>query len=452
MAADDAQLLRDLAERLPAGLLQRLRDTAGANPDPEAVELLLSALDQDAHEAGRGEDADLLIAQTAVALGSRATARLYENARRRLAWLSASVEVTETLLGAEPRDALQLVASGARSLTGGTIASIEVPVGDDSIRIEAYDGPAADEVRGRVVTVDESPLYRTVAESLKPLLIETARDPRVLSSPALVGAAVGSVLVVPLLAGGKPLGALIVANDPAATPFRTADVELARTFGSHAGLVLEFVSAQRDRRRVAVIEDRERIAADLSEGVINRLFAVGMQLSSLAPTIPGPAAANLLRVVNQLDDVIAELRSAVFALQETFAALRPAQPEPRRLNERITQLLQDAGLQTTLRLDGAAEAMAGAATVDLLAAVLQTTLRRLQSRGSRDTVDPVDIVVKADEGEIALSIEGPSLPASAADADPTWSALVGRVATAGGRLQMRTADGAGVRVECSLPA
>jgi transcriptional regulator with GAF, ATPase, and Fis domain len=306
---------------LDAALPARLRAHAAGHPDPEALDLLLSLLanDSDSKDSGdSSEGNDLLVLRTAAALVERAAARQHQRSGRRLEWLQASVEVTRALLGADTDQALQLVAAGARSVTGAAAASVEIPVGTGDVLVQAYDGPAEVQLRGRRVSMEDAPLYRQVSQTREALLIAPARDdPRVIGSPALAGLTLESVIVAPMMTTAEPLGALILATDNPDQPLTDLDVLLAQDFASHAALVHQFALAQADRAQLATFEGRERLAAQLSSRVVSRLFSIGLTLEGLIAQASAPAVAVISSCIDDLDATVAEIRSAIFNVNST---------------------------------------------------------------------------------------------------------------------------------------
>ncbi|WP_026239311.1 PAS domain-containing protein [Parafrankia discariae] len=124
-------------------------------------------------------------------------------------------------------------------------------------------------------------------------------------------------LVIPLIATDKPLGALVLGNSTEGVPFAGNDPELAGAFANDAALALQLAEAHRERARFAVFEDRERIARDLHDLVIQRLFAIGLHLQSLTRAVGDVTAARLNAAINGLDSTIDDIRRTIFKLQPT---------------------------------------------------------------------------------------------------------------------------------------
>lgn len=261
-------------------------------------------------------DEDVVVALAAAAGVAVENARLYEQADQRRRWLEAAREITEMLLGAVDRtQALRLVATRARELMDAEVAAIVLPGPSPSgFTVEAVAGadPASAAELGLPLHHEHA---ATVVRTGKPLVLDEAhRD----SPPAPVEGwpPIGAMLLTPM-AGGETTGVLILGWAPREGPRIDDDaVRLLQTFADQAGLALERAQAQADRSRLAIFEDRDRIARDLHDLVIQRLFATGLGLQSLSRIVDRPAADRLTEFVADLDQTIRAIRSTIFGLQD----------------------------------------------------------------------------------------------------------------------------------------
>ena len=150
---------------------------------------------------------------------------------------------------------------------------------------------------------------------------------------------IGAAVAVPLAVQGQVFGALAVCRGVGQPPFQAADVRLMETFGAQAAIALEYGRARDELNRLAVLNERERIARELHEGVIQTLFGAGMDLQALATSIDDPPTSQrLANAVDGVDGVIRDLRNYVFgqrpgiladrhvdrALRELVGGVRPA--------------------------------------------------------------------------------------------------------------------------------
>jgi len=161
----------------------------------------------------------------------------------------------------------------------------------------------------------------------------------------------GPAIVFPLGGPGNVRGGLTVGRHPGSMPLPRAAVELVTTFAAQAGIALELAGHRKETERLAVLEDRDRIARDLHDQVIQRIYASGMKLQGTLPLIDRPEAAERASsVVDDLDVTIKDIRTAIFRLQARGGKDQPS------LRAQITQMVQEMtgalGMSSSLRLDG----------------------------------------------------------------------------------------------------
>ncbi|MER6688306.1 GAF domain-containing sensor histidine kinase [Streptomyces minutiscleroticus] len=327
----------------------------------------------------------VLAAEAGVAVGN---ARLYEAARRRERWIDGSVAVTTALLsGDDVEDALQVVAEQARRLSCSAAVAVLLPAEEGGLELVAV---ASDQPTGMLGTV-VPPDHPVVAELLagNALFIDdAATSPYALRAAAR---AFGPVMMLPLRSDGRVLGALITLRDRGAAPFTRAERALAGRFAAQAALALMMAGTQRDRERLAVYEDRDRIARDLHDLVIQRLFATGMLLEGARRGTAVPEVREGIgKAVDELDVTIQEIRAAVFALGPGPAEA-PSGLRTRVLRE-ITTAAVPLGFTPSHRFVGPVDTAVGERTGKNLVAALREALSNAfrHSRASR-----IDVLVDA---------------------------------------------------------
>ena len=134
----------------------------------------------------------------------------------------------------------------------------------------------------------------------------------------------GPAVVFPLGGPGNTRGVLTVGRRPGSMPLAPAATEMVASFAAQAGIALELADARRDAEQLTMLQDRERIARDLHDLVIQRLYATGMSLQGALPLIARPEVTERVsRAVDALDETIREIRSAIFALQARHDTSRP---------------------------------------------------------------------------------------------------------------------------------
>ncbi|MGY6023821.1 sensor histidine kinase [Streptomyces spinosirectus] len=357
------------------------------------------------------EDLDMvrvLATEAGIAVGN---ARLYEAAQQRERWIDGSVAVTTALLsGGDADDALQVVAEQARRLSGAAAGIVLLPADRGGLEIVAV---AADRPSGLLGTV-VPPESEVVAELLagQPVFTDdAATDGRM---PTGLARRFGPAMMLPLHSEGRVLGSLVMPRSPGEHAFTEAERTLAVQFAAQAALALMMAEAQRDRERLAVFEDRDRIARDLHDLVIQRLFATGMllenaQRGSVVPEVRDGVA----KAVGELDITIQEIRSAIFALQQGPAEV-PSGLRTRVLRE-ISMAAVPLGFRPSHRLVGPVDTLVGELTGKNLVAALREALSNAFRHAGASRIDVVvDATVTLPDGRpgVRLSVadDGVGIP------------------------------------------
>ena len=242
-------------------------------------------------------------------------ADLFEQTRLRQSWLEASAEIrSELLSGADEADALHLIAQRTLELTASDAVVIVLgpePDGDDLVvrGRSGIDGPGR--LGTRIGVAD--PLLAEVVEGRAAVL--TSAVPGALAGPDPDHPDLGPALAVPLRSPDSVTGALVALRRAGGAAFEQGEVPLMTSFAEQTTLALELGGRNRAERTLAVLTDRDRIARDLHDHVIQRLFATGLQLQSTARRSADPAVQERLsHAVEELDTTIHEIRTAIFDL------------------------------------------------------------------------------------------------------------------------------------------
>ena len=356
------------------------------------------------HDGGEFNDYDLhmvrvLATEAGIAIGN---ARLYEAARQRERWIDGSVAVTTALLsGGDADDALAVVAEQARRLADSAAGIVLLPAGEEGgLEIVAVSSDRPAKSLG-VVIPPESPVVERLLAGEAMFVDDASTDPRMLSRLA---DQYGPSMLLPLHSGGKVLGALATPRARGARPFTEAERTLATQFASQAALALMMADAQRDRERLAVYEDRDRIARDLHDLVIQRLFATGMMLESAHRKSIVPAVRDGVgKAVDELDVTIQEIRTAIFALQQGPAEA-PSGLRTRVLRE-INMAAVPLGFKPAHRFLGAVDATVGELTGKNLVAALREALSNAFRHASATRIEVVvDAGAELPDGSSAVRL------------------------------------------------
>ncbi|HET9116890.1 MAG TPA: ATP-binding protein, partial [Pseudonocardiaceae bacterium] len=184
---------------------------------------------------------------------------------------------------------------------------------------------------------------------------------------------VGPVLVVPLLGSRRTHGVLSVARVRGRGAFTAGELEMASAFANQAAVAIELAEARAEQERAAMLDDRDRIAADLHDHVIQRLFAAGLSLQGVATTLNADGTRSRLQAtIADLDDTISQIRTTIFQLHRIpgheTASVRA------RLLDVITDAAQALGFEPAVRFTGLLEDALADDIVDDLLAVLREAL------------------------------------------------------------------------------
>ncbi|KOT90210.1 histidine kinase [Streptomyces sp. NRRL F-5755] len=350
----------------------------------------------------------VLATEAGIAIGN---ARMYAATRQRERWIDGSVAVTTALLaGSDVDDALAVVAEQARKLAESAAGIVLLPTDDGGLEIVAA---SADDPAGLVGT--QMPPESPVAAQLlagEPVFVEdSATDDRMVTD---VAPRFGPSMMLPLKSGGRVLGTLATPRARGARPFSAAERTLATQFAAQAALALVLADAQRDRERLAVYEDRDRIARDLHDLVIQRLFATGMMLESAQRRAVVPEVQEGIgKAVDELDVTIQEIRTAIFALQQG-----PAEA-PSGLRTRVLREIGTAavplGFQPSASFVGPVDARVGELTGKNLIAALREALSNAFRHADASRIEVVvDSTVKLPDGRdgvrLTVADDGVGIP------------------------------------------
>ncbi|MFD4626365.1 GAF domain-containing protein [Streptomyces sp. NPDC058475] len=353
----------------------------------------------------------VLATQAGIAIGN---ARLYETARQRERWIEGAAAVTTALLHGEAADdALMTVAERARMLADASAGVILQPTDDGGMEIVTA---STREDPGDIVGTTIAPGSPVLEQLLggEPVFIEDSATDARMTTP--VRTRFGPSMMLPLQADGRLIGTLALPRRRGDRPYTSVERLLATQFASQAALALVLADAQHSRERLAVYEDRDRIARDLHDLVVQRLFATGMMLESTqrrstADSGTGDAGrgdsgtgdtgaggggagedvyAILGRAVDELQSTIQEVRTAIFALQQ------PPADAPTTLRGKVLRETAGAaavlGFQPSTRFTGAVESR----VPESVAGHLLASLRRALAAASRRTgVCRIEVTVDA---------------------------------------------------------
>ena len=361
-----------------------------------------------------------LAAAAAVAIEN---ARLFEFTRLRGLWLDGITRIDNAVLtGATTDDLLTLIASTARSLTLAQVAAVAVPDVEDDLVVEYVDleaGASCAGILGTLVHEGEVPDWE------------------------------GTVVSLPLRTPDQTLGILyLLWSDP-------ADVldddmrSVAESFAAQAAVNIVLAEARRERERLSIYEDRDRIARDLHDLVIQRLFATGMQLQGATrhTDLPDDVRERISRAVDDLDETIREIRQTIFALHE------PVDTTTDSLRARVLRESAQSGallgFDPAVRFVGPVDTLAGPQLKDHVIAVLREALANAAKHAQARRVD---VIVEADATWLLLIVTDDGVGLTESGRRSGLANMSARAADLGGECTIeRVSDDGGTRLRWRVP-
>lgn len=322
------------------------------------------------------EDEAVLTALAGAAGIAIENARLYERGEARRRWLAAISDVRGALLETTSlADALTLIAERVTTLTGADWSWIvEGPdPADGYYAVSALSGQApAGSVGSRL-----HPTENAVLEAVERTGSVVSLDLSALPDEGPAAGPWGPCLGVPLR-GTRTQGIVVVACRKAGEPpFDESVAPLLTAFADQATIALDMAARQQVARQLDVYEDRDRIARDLHDLVIQRVFAAGLALQSVIPRVPDADARSRIRgVIGQLDDTVRDIRTTIFDLHSTGS------DNERSTRRRVLDIVTETAgelLRPTVRMSGAVDSL----VTDELAADVEAVVREGVSNAAR---------------------------------------------------------------------
>jgi signal transduction histidine kinase len=400
------------------------------------------------------DDEAILVALGAAAGVAVDNARLYDAARRQQRWIQASAEVTTRLLsGSEPGQVLDGITRQARELSGADLAVLALPDEEGrGLTITYADGDGADAARGLVLPAGQSLSGQVLATGEPVTSDDFATDERAAWAARGAMSQIGPAIVFPLGAPGNVRGVLTVGRRHGATPFPPAEADVVASFAAQAGVALELAASRAEAERLSVLEDRDRIAHDLHDLVIQRLYATGMSLQGTMPMITRPeVASRITNAVDAMDETIKDIRATIFALQTPDI---PAGPDLRgEIVALVDEMTPMFGFAPSLRLGaGLRGGISREAAEQALAALREALSNAARHAGASQ----VDVTVDVDgDGMLSVQVTDNGIGIPDGGRRSGLRNLAGRAEKLGGELRLEPADpGAaapGTRLEWRVP-
>ncbi len=389
------------------------------------------------------EDDEVLVQALAAAAGiAIANARLYAQAKARQSWIESTRDIaTELLSGTDPTTVFRLIAEEASKLTGADSALVAIPLDEDTPEAEVHEllvvetvGAAMASIAGETIPVVGTPVGEAYSR----------RMPRQVDRLRLTGVeGAGPGLILPLRAADAVAGVVVVVRHGATVPFSIEQLDMMAAFADQAALAWQLATSQRRMHELDVVTDRDRIARDLHDHVIQRLFAVGLSLQGTIPRARSAAVQRRLSdAVDDLQEIIGEIRTTIFDLHgasSTVTRLR------QRLDNAVAQF-SGSGMHTTVQFVGPLSVVEPALADHAEAVVSEAVSNAVRHSGAT----ALSVLVKVeDDLTIEVTDNGRGMPEVVTRSGLTN--LKQRAEQAGGSFSIEPGPGGGTRLRWSAP-
>ena len=316
------------------------------------------------------DDEAILVALAASAGIAIDNARLYERARRQRAWVETSSELSQRLLeGSTEREAMRFLVAEAveHSYARHGFVALHDELGQlHVVTCDLQpDGVGCD-------VVLEAPGWRALVREGEPVLLGADRtfppgvgNGLLIELASVLGDGHGEIAVLPVVVGTEDVGVLVVAWDKGSASVAAEMIELLAALAGQTGLALTASRAQRDKSRLVLLEDRDRIARDMHDHVIQRLFATGLSLQAASHLATHPTVrARVDDAVDELDRAIKDIRHAIFELHEVNAPTAQ-----QAILDLVADLTTPLGFHPDVSVEGSLDRLPPDVMTDVLAVV-----------------------------------------------------------------------------------
>ncbi|WP_170285587.1 GAF domain-containing protein [Microbacterium rhizomatis] len=394
-------------------------------------------------ENGTFSDGDqtLVVALAATAGIAIENARLYDQAKRRELWSATIADVMAAMLDVQGANVLDVIAERVAALIDADLVAVTVPHGEGELKITTVHGRGAEALRGMMYPLGDTLAGRALAER-KAVSIRAQPAGAVLDSqPSL-----GPTVAIPLIAGDEAFGVLSISRRADGPGFTATDLDMAFAFAAQASVAMEVVRAREQRRRADTAADRARIARDLHDHVIQKLFGAGLALQAATGTADAATASTIDEQIDTIDAAIRDIRTIIFALSDS------ERTGSKRVRDRLLDVVAEVtGSWSTpprISFAGPLDSLVSAPLADDLVGVLRELLTNVWKHAHASSTE---IVVVAEDDEVSLVVSDNGLGITDPQRRSGLSNLSARASARGGEFTIVSAPASGTRVSWSAP-
>ncbi|MDN3494885.1 GAF domain-containing protein [Planococcus sp. APC 4015] len=396
----------------------------------------------EARTSFNAEDEELVVALAATAGIAIENARLYDIAKTREIWSVTTADVMAAMLEVTGEDVLEVIAERVGTLINVDLVVIAVPHGHDQLRVTTVRGRSAASLLGRVFPAAGTLAARALATQRAASVVGEASQAPVDWQPGS-----GPTVAIPLFSGTEPLGVLTISRVLGAKIFSDTDLEMAFAFAAQASVAIEIARAREDRRRLDTSQDRARIARDLHDHVIQRLFGAGLSLQVVASAVTADPSAAIEAQVDAIDAAIKDIRTIIFALGSTQRG------GVKRTRDRLLDVVSEVAgtMSSTPRITftGPLDSLVHTSLADELVAVVRECLANTVRHADATSVE-VDVGIADGSVSVVVGDNGRGIPKGAQLSG--LANLTERALLHGGVCTIVSDRASGTRIEWSVPA
>ncbi|WP_322987233.1 sensor histidine kinase [Phaeacidiphilus oryzae] len=399
---------------------------------------------------------EAVVSTLAVAAGIAVdNARLYAAARLRERWLRAGAEVTAALLsGRDEAEVLTMILERGRVITSADLAVVALRLPDgDELTVAGAQGVQADTHRGLVLPFEGSLSGAAIRARRAIISGDLMNDERITAGPPRFEG-LGPGVAVPLGSRGaeeedEPRGVLLLARRRGGAEFTAEEVEPLVGYAGQAALALELAERRREGEQITLLEERDRIARDLHDLAIQRIFASGMTLQGMARLVGNPGASERLQqVIDDLDETVRIIRTTIFGLRAHEATGRRPGLRTRAV-QTVERMVPALGFTPALRLEGLLDSEVPAEIAEEALAALGEALTNI-ARHARASGAQVALTAGGEQLRLTVTDNGIGLGDQARRSG--LRNLTDRAEHLGGRLDLTAGqNGEGTRLDWRVP-
>jgi signal transduction histidine kinase len=390
-------------------------------------------------------DEQIILTLATMAGTAIANARLYEEARLGQRWLAASEEINQRLLSGElAENAVAPIAHLILTLSDAAFVGLVVPTDlADAPPFAQTFGPLAD---AAVATPDDE-IAQLPDRVRRALELKDARPAAFREIEVWASSLMGSTMVIPWGdAEATREGALVITRDSSGHPYTVAERRMAKRFARSVAIARELAMARNNREHVALTDERDRIARDLHDHVIQSLFAVGLGLQSVLGSATGHVAARISAQIDAIDVTIRQIRQTIFELSAAPNASTYSQKQ--RLNQLVRTILEGEGIDSSLDFRGPVDTLIDSELGEEVSAVLREALSNVVRHADASRVD-ITVAVSPTEVRVVVTDNGRGL--GEVGKRSGLDNLAHRAAVLGGRFTTAARAPSGTTIDWAVP-